>query len=107
MNPEFDEGKRILVTGGAGFLGSNLCDHLLAKGHEVICLDNFYTGSRRNVAHLSANPNFTVLEHDVTNPIFVQVDEIYNLACEVCGAPPGLHVVPATVAKFGARTVGH
>jgi len=69
------------VTGGAGFLGSNLCDLLVAQGHEVLCLDNFYTGVRRNVAHLCAHPNFSIIEHDVTNPIFVQVDEIYNLAC--------------------------
>ena len=69
------------MTGGAGFLGSNLCDLLVAQGHEVLCLDNFYTGVRRNVAHLCAHPNFSIIEHDVTNPIFVQVDEIYNLAC--------------------------
>jgi UDP-glucuronate decarboxylase len=81
MNLAYAEPKRILVTGGAGFLGSNLCDLLVAQGHEVLCLDNFYTGARRNVAHLLAHPNFSIIEHDVTNPIFVQVDEIYNLAC--------------------------
>ncbi len=81
MSRDYVETKRILVTGGAGFLGSNLCDRLLAHGHEVVCLDNFYTGSRRNITHLLANPNFTVLEHDITNPVFVQVDAIYNLAC--------------------------
>jgi nucleoside-diphosphate-sugar epimerase len=68
MNSEHVEVKRILVTGGAGFLGSNLCDSLLAQGHEVICLDNFHTGRRNNVAHLLANPSFSILEHDVTNP---------------------------------------
>ena len=73
--------KRILVTGGAGFLGSHLCERLLDDGAEVICLDNFYTGSKRNIMHLLGNPMFTVLEHDVTNPLFLQVDEIYNLAC--------------------------
>jgi len=73
--------KRILVTGGAGFLGSHLCERLIADGNEVICLDNFYTGSKRNIMHLMSDPLFTVLEHDVTNPLFVQVDEIYNLAC--------------------------
>lgn len=73
--------KRVLVTGGAGFLGSHLCERLLAADNEVICLDNFYTGSKRNIMHLMDDPMFTVLEHDVTNPLFVQVDEIYNLAC--------------------------
>jgi UDP-glucuronate decarboxylase len=73
--------KRILITGGAGFIGSHLCERLLAAGHEVLCVDNFYTGVRRNVAHLLDNPNFELMRHDVTFPLFVEVDEIYNLAC--------------------------
>jgi UDP-glucuronate decarboxylase len=73
--------KRILVTGGAGFIGSHLCDHLLAQGHDVLCVDNFYTGSKRNIAHLHAHPRFELLRHDVTFPLYVEVDEIYNLAC--------------------------
>src|SRR5687767_164050 len=73
--------KRILVTGGAGFVGSHLCERLLAEGHEVICLDNFHTGSKANVAHLRANRNFELVRHDVTEPYFAQVDEIFNLAC--------------------------
>ncbi|MGL4566229.1 MAG: UDP-glucuronic acid decarboxylase family protein, partial [Halioglobus sp.] len=75
------DGKRILVTGGAGFLGSHLCEKLLGEGAEVICLDNFYTGRKANIAHLQQNPLFNVLEHDVTHPVYLQVDEIYNLAC--------------------------
>lgn len=73
--------KRILVTGGAGFLGSFLCDSLLADGHEVICLDNFHTGSRSNVHHLRNDTRFEIMRHDVTMPIHAEVDEIYNLAC--------------------------
>jgi UDP-glucuronate decarboxylase len=73
--------KRVLVTGGAGFLGSHLCERLIDQGHEVLCVDNFYTGARRNVAHLIDNPNFELMRHDVTFPLFVEVDEIYNLAC--------------------------
>jgi UDP-glucuronate decarboxylase len=72
---------RILVTGGAGFLGSHLCERLLADGNDVLCVDNFYTGSKENVAHLLSNPNFEILRHDVTFPLYVEVDEIYNLAC--------------------------
>jgi UDP-glucuronate decarboxylase len=73
--------KRILVTGGAGFLGSHLCDRLLEKGHDVLCVDNFYTGSKRNIVHLLKNPYFELLRQDITFPLFVEVDEIYNLAC--------------------------
>ena len=73
--------KRILVTGGAGFLGSHLCEKLLAMGNEVICVDNFYTGSKDNVRHLLANSYFEVLRHDITFPLYVEIDEIYNLAC--------------------------
>ena len=73
--------KRILVTGGAGFLGSHLCDRLLADGNDVLCVDNFFTGSKSNVAHLRDHPRFELLRHDVTFPLYVEVDEIYNLAC--------------------------
>jgi UDP-glucuronate decarboxylase len=73
--------KRILVTGGAGFIGSHLCARLLEKGHEVICVDNFFTGARSNIVDLLKNPNFEVIRHDVTFPLYVEVDEIYNLAC--------------------------
>jgi UDP-glucuronate decarboxylase len=73
--------KRILVTGGAGFIGSHLCERLLNEGNEVICLDNYFTGSKRNVLHLLDNPYFELIRHDVTHPYFVEVDEIYNMAC--------------------------
>ena len=73
--------QRILVTGGAGFLGSHLCDRLIADGHDVICADNFYTGTKANIAHLLGNPRFELLRHDVTFPLYVEVDRIYNLAC--------------------------
>ena len=73
--------KRILVTGGAGFLGSHLCERLLDAGHDVLCVDNFFTGTRRNVLHLLDNRRFELLRHDVTFPLYVEVDEIYNLAC--------------------------
>lgn len=76
-----DINKRVLVTGGAGFLGSHLCEHLLAKGYDVLCVDNFYTGSKRNITHLLGNPFFELLRHDITFPLFVEVDQIYNLAC--------------------------
>ncbi len=73
--------KRILVTGGAGFLGSHLCDRLVTEGHEVICLDNFFSGSKKNVGHLLGKPNFELMRHDLVQPVFLEVDEIYNLAC--------------------------
>ncbi|MEK6788335.1 MAG: UDP-glucuronic acid decarboxylase family protein [Pseudomonadota bacterium] len=73
--------KRVLITGGAGFLGSHLCERLLAEGHEILCVDNFFTGTRRNIAHLLDNPRFELMRHDVTFPLYVEVDEIYNLAC--------------------------
>ena len=72
---------RILVTGGAGFLGSHLCDRLVEEGHDVICLDNYFTGRKTNIAHLLGKPNFELLRHDITFPVFVEVDQIYNLAC--------------------------
>ncbi|MFP6659983.1 MAG: UDP-glucuronic acid decarboxylase family protein [Myxococcota bacterium] len=73
--------ERVLVTGGAGFLGSHLCERLIAEEREVLCVDNFYTGSRGNVAHLMDHPNFELMRHDVTFPLFVEVDRVYNLAC--------------------------
>jgi UDP-glucuronate decarboxylase len=73
--------KRILVTGGAGFIGSQLCEKLLNMGNEVICLDNYFTGSKQNIVHLLDNPYFELIRHDVTMPIFIETDEIYNLAC--------------------------
>lgn len=73
--------NRILVTGGAGFLGSHLCERLLAEGNEVICADNYFTGSKENVAHLLGNPYFELIRHDVTFPLYIEVDQIYNLAC--------------------------
>jgi UDP-glucuronate decarboxylase len=77
----YDSRKRILVTGGAGFLGSHLIDRLLAVGHEVLCVDNLFTGTKRNIEHLHSHPRFEFVRHDVTFPLYVEVDEIYNLAC--------------------------
>ena len=73
--------KRVLVTGGAGFLGSHLCEQLLERGHDVLCVDNYFTGAKDNIVHLLDNPYFEVLRHDVTFPLYVEVKEIYNLAC--------------------------
>ena len=89
--------KRILVTGGAGFLGSHLCERLLAQGQEVLCVDNFYTGSKSNIAHLMGNPYFEVIHHDVTQPLYLQVDRIYNMACP--GSPWRYQVDPIHTTK--------
>jgi UDP-glucuronate decarboxylase len=78
--------QRILVTGGAGFLGSHLCERLVEDGHDVICLDNFFTSQKTNVAHLLGRPNFDLVRHDVAQPVILEVDQIYNLACP---AAPG------------------
>jgi UDP-glucuronate decarboxylase len=89
--------KKILVTGGAGFLGSHLCEKLLTKGHEVICLDNFFTGNKENIVHLLNNPYFELLRHDVNNPLYIEVDEIYNLACPA--SPPHYQHDPIQTTK--------
>jgi UDP-glucuronate decarboxylase len=81
MRRNYDSCKRVLVTGGGGFLGSHLIDRLLSDGHEVVCVDNLFTGTKRNIEHLHANPRFEFLRHDITFPLYVEVDEIYNLAC--------------------------
>ena len=72
---------RILITGGAGFLGSHLSDRLLGQGHELVCMDNFFTGRKRNIRHLLEHPNFELMRHDVIDPFKIEVDQIYNLAC--------------------------
>jgi UDP-glucuronate decarboxylase len=89
--------KRVLVTGGAGFLGSHLCDRLLSDGNEVLCLDNFYTGAKTNVVHLLENPYFELIRHDVTFPLYVEVDEIYNLASPA--SPPHYQYDPIQTTK--------
>lgn len=81
MCPNFLDAARVLVTGGAGFLGSHLCERLLAQGHYVICLDNYFTGQKRNIYPLLGHPSFEAIRHDLVNPIFLEVDQIYNLAC--------------------------
>jgi len=89
--------KRILITGGAGFLGSHLCERLLAEGNEVICLDNFFTGRKTNVAHLLGNPSFELIRHDVIDPYKFEVDQIYNLACPA--SPPHYQFNPIKTTK--------
>ncbi len=89
--------KKILVTGGAGFWGSHLCERLLGEGNDVLCVDNFYTGGKDNVKHLLANPHFELIRHDVTFPLYVEVDEIYNLACST--SPPHYQFDPVQTTK--------
>ena len=89
--------KRILVTGGAGFIGSNLCERLVNEGNDVICLDNYFTGNKKNVAHLLNSPYFELIRHDVTHPFFAEVDEIYNLACPA--SPPHYQYNPIKTIK--------
>ena len=89
--------KKILVTGGAGFLGSHLCERLLSEGNDVLCVDNFYTGTKSNVKHLLSNPHFELMRHDVTFPLYVEVDEIYNLACPA--SPPHYQFDPVQTTK--------
>jgi UDP-glucuronate decarboxylase len=93
----YHSNKRVLVTGGAGFLGSHLCEALLQRNCDVVCADNFFTGRRGNVAHLLDNPRFEILRHDVTFPLFVEVDEIYNLACPA--SPPHYQHDPVQTTK--------
>lgn len=89
--------KRVLVTGGAGFLGSHLCEHLLERGHEVISVDNYFTGAKANLAHMKDHPNLEIIRHDITNPLFAEVDEIYNLACPA--SPPHYQYNPIKTTK--------
>ena len=89
--------NRVLVTGGAGFLGSNLCDRLIQEGNEVICVDNLYTGSKENIRHLLDHPNFEFIRHDVIQPLYVEVDQIYNLACPA--SPPHYQHDPIKTAQ--------
>ena len=98
--------KRILVTGGAGFIGSHLCERLLNDGNDVICLDNYFTGSKDNIRHLLDNHNFELVRHDVTTPYYAEVDEIYNLACPA--SPPHYQYNPIKTMKtsvYGAMNM--
>lgn len=100
------ERNRVLVTGGAGFLGSHLCDRLIAEGNDVICADNLFTGSKENIRHLLGNPYFEFIRHDVTEPLYVEVDQIYNLACPA--SPPHYQYNPIKTAKtsvYGAMNM--
>jgi len=96
---------RILVTGGAGFLGSHLCERLLNEGHDLICLDNFFTGRKRNIAHLLGNPYFELVRHDVTDPFKYEVDQIYNLACPA--SPPHYQYNPIKTTKTSVMGAIH
>lgn len=87
--------KRVLVAGGAGFLGSHPCERLVSDGHDVLCVDNFYTGTKDNIAHLLDAPTFELMRHDVTFPLYVEVDEIYNLACPASPVPSTTSATPS------------
>ena len=97
MSTSNSKTMRILITGGAGFLGSHLCDRLLSEGHEILCLDNFFTGRKQNISHLLQNPSFELIRHDVTEPFRVEVDQIYNLACPA--SPPHYQYNPIKTTK--------
>jgi hypothetical protein len=97
--------RRVLVTGGAGFIGSHLCRRLLDEGHDVLCVDNFYTGTRHNVRELLSNPRFELMRHDVCFPLYVEVDEIYNLACPA--SPIHYQFDPVQTTKTSARRHQH
>lgn len=90
MNIQKQKHHRILVTGGAGFIGSNLCDRLITEGHDVICLDNYFTGNKDNIRHLLGNENFELVRHDITVPYYAEVDQVFNLACPA--SPPLLSI---------------
>jgi UDP-glucuronate decarboxylase len=93
--------KRVLVTGGGGFIGSHLCERLLNEGNEILCVDNFFTGAKSNIAHLADNPYFEVLRHDITFPLYIEVDEIYNLACPA--SPIYYQLDPVQTVKTGVH----
>ena len=97
--------KRILVTGGAGFLGSHLCERLVAEGHDVLCLDNFFTGAKENIRHLMTEPHFELIRHDLVHPVFLEVDEIYNLACPA--SPVHYQVNPVKTIKTNVMGAIH
>ena len=95
--------KRILVTGGAGFLGSHLCERLLQEGNDVICVDNLFTGSKENIRHLMQNPYFEFIRHDVTQPLYVEVDQIYDLACPA--SPPHYQYDPVKTEDMAPQSM--
>jgi len=101
VNRQYAVRKRVLVTGGAGFLGSHLCDRLLGDGHDVLCVDNFFTGTRDNILHLLENPHFELIRHDITFPLYVEVDEIFNLACPA--SPVHYQFDPIQTVKTGVH----
>jgi len=97
--------KGILITGGAGFIGSYLCEKLLNEGNKVICVDNFFTGRKRNIVHLLGNPYFEIVRHDITFPLYIEVDEIYNLACTASPIYYQFNPVQTTKASSWVRSI--